>query len=97
MENSGRILSFCFFLSASVMFPPVLSPVRTVWMGLALVLGAVMSRVVLSVFFYLVLTPMGLVLRMMGRDLMDRKISRDSGSYWKARPARPPEDLEKQF
>src|SRR5690348_8482528 len=45
------------------LFPSVLGPVQRAWMAFALALGHFNTRVILTVFFYLVLTPVGFVMR----------------------------------
>ena len=52
------------------------------WMSLAVVLGFVMTRVILTIFFFVVLTPTGLVFRLLGRDALHRKIDRRAPTYW---------------
>src|SRR5262245_35675187 len=52
------------------------------WMKLALVLSWVMTRVILSVFFYLVLTPVGLVMRLLGKAPLDLAWRDGKASYW---------------
>ena len=51
------------------------------WMGIAAVLGYINSRILLSLLYYGVFAPMGLVRRLMGRDPMKRRGSPQS-SYW---------------
>ena len=48
--------------------PRIFAPIAVVWLGLSHLLGAVMSRVVLTVIFFLVVTPIGLVRRLLGKD-----------------------------
>ncbi|MBA4356664.1 MAG: hypothetical protein C0405_02935 [Desulfovibrio sp.] len=48
--------------------PRAFGPASKLWFGLSAVLGAVMSRVILSLVFFLVLTPVGLIRRAMGKD-----------------------------
>ncbi len=62
--------------------PKVLKPVYIAWMSLAVVLGFFMTRVVLTLFFFLVLTPVGLFFRLIGRDALNRKIDRQAKTYW---------------
>ena len=50
--------------------PQIFRPAAVVWFGLSLFLGAVISRVILSVVFFAVVTPIGLVRRMLGVDVM---------------------------
>ena len=58
-------------------------------MGFAVVAGFFMSRVVLSVLFYLVITPISLAMRVFGKDILDQRIDRSAASYWHKRPAGP--------
>jgi hypothetical protein len=71
------------FLFLGVICPIVLKPVYIFWMKLAFVLGWINTRLILVVIFYLVFTPMGVIMRIFGADLLDKKISKDKASYWK--------------
>lgn len=62
--------------------PAVLRPVYRVWMGLALVLGFVMTRVILTLVFFLVVTPIGLGFRLLRRDLLHRRPDPNLPTYW---------------
>jgi glycopeptide antibiotics resistance protein len=80
---------FCYLLFASGFFaffglllPTVLKPIHKVWMGLALILGSIMTRVILSVLFYLVITPISIICRLSGKDILDLKIDKAKKSYW---------------
>ncbi len=79
--------------------PVVLKPVYRVWMALAVVLGFIMTRVILSVVYYLVMTPIGLAMRLFGKDPMHRRIDPDATSYWieKSYDDESPERLEKYY
>lgn len=60
--------------------------------------SAVLMRVILAVLFYLVFTPMSLIARMIGKDLLDQKLDPGCESYWQRRPAQPPkEQYERMF
>lgn len=65
--------------------PGVLSPVRKVWMGLSTAIGWVMTNIILSAAFYLIITPIGIALRLSGRELLDLKIDKSATSYWRHR------------
>ena len=65
--------------------PTVLRPVYRVWMGLAVVLGAVMTRVLLTLVFALLVVPIGLALKLAGKDLLDRRIDRARTTYWRTK------------
>jgi hypothetical protein len=52
------------------------------WMTLAVVIGAMVSTVLLTLVFYLVVTPVGLAARLAGRDFLSRKLDSAGSSYW---------------
>ena len=71
--------------SAGVVFwviPQIAKPFYLVWYFVACCIGIVVSNVLIAAFFYLVLTPVGLIMRVAGRDPMKRGLHRGSGSYW---------------
>lgn len=70
--------------------PAAVRPIYTGWMIVAFPIGWTVSRIVLGTVFYVVMTPMAWVFRLMGRDqLMLRRSSAATGTYW--RPKRKPE------
>lgn len=68
-----------------VLFPKVLLPIHKAWMSLAIILGFIMTRVILSILFYVVVTLIGLIAKIAGKDFLDRKIDRKKESYWNKR------------
>jgi hypothetical protein len=61
--------------------PGFMRPIYILWMALALPIGWVISHLLLLVVYYLVLTPIGLVMRIVGYDPLNRQFDR-STSYW---------------
>ena len=57
--------------------------------------GQVMGRILLTLFFLLALTPMALLLRLFGKDLLSHKLDKSAATYW--RTAKPPGDLDRLF
>ena len=79
--------------------PGLLNPLRVVWMKLAHALGVVNSWIILTIIFVAVVTPVALVLRMLGRSSIDRWPDPARASYWRVRE---PEEftanrMERQF
>jgi ABC-type uncharacterized transport system permease subunit len=68
-------------------------------MRFAAVLAWINTRLILIVMFYLIFTPMGLVMRLFGADPLGLKVEKDKGSYWKKMGQKPfnPQDYERQF
>ena len=70
------------FLILGFILPSVLRPIYKIWMLFAFFIGGIVSRVILTVLFYVVLTPTGLVLRLFGKDILDKKFDKRRESYW---------------
>lgn len=70
------------FISLGVAAPIILKPIQKIWMALAIVIGWVMSRVILIILFYLIITPIGLLAKLFGKDFLNRKFDRTAESYW---------------
>jgi len=92
------IISLLLFISAYGS-PNLLKPIYIFWMRLAFVLGWINTRLILLVMFYLIFTPIGLVMRLFGMDLLHRRIETNKDSYWlkKAEKVFNPLDYERQF
>lgn len=71
-------------IGTGFLVPSALKPIQIAWMSLALCLGWVMSRVILCAVFYLVMTPIGFILKATGRGFEAQKRGA-SGSDWVAR------------
>lgn len=70
-----------------VCLPSLMRPVYVVWMALAFPIGWTVSHAMMAATFYLVMTPIGLIMRLCGRDPMQRRIDRNAKSYWISKPA----------
>ena len=70
------------FLILGFILPTVLRPVYRIWMLFAYFIGGIVSRVILTVLFYVVLTPTGLVLKLFGKDVLDHNFDKRRESYW---------------
>jgi len=79
--------------------PKLLTPVYWIWMKLAHLLGWVNTRLLLGIIFFVIITPMAVVMKVFGRDALNRKIDKDVDSYWIPRPpiASIKEHCERQF
>ena len=79
--------------------PRLLRLVYLAWMTLAVLLGFVVSHVLLTLFFFLIMLPIGLIARLAGKDFLSLKLDRAAKSYWIKRTNAPKSaaDYEKQF
>jgi len=71
-----------FLIAGGALFPGGLRGIYRPWMGFAFALGWIVSRVLLSMLFYLVVTPTGLVARLSGKEFLDINMKRKKESYW---------------
>ncbi len=89
---------FAFGIVTFVLSLISLKATRFIFLAMTLItapIGLAVSFFVLSVFYFLLLTPLGLVFRLVSRDPMQRKFPTDMKTYW--RPRKSPETLERYF
>lgn len=75
-------------VALGLVFPRALVWPNRAWTGLAEALAFVMTRVVLALVYFLVVTPIGVIKRLTGWDPLSRRAPRGTGSYWKPYPER---------
>jgi hypothetical protein len=76
----GLLLIFTGFVA-----PNALKYLHALWTGLSLLIGWVMSRVILTIVFFLVVTPVGLLQRLTGHSSLDLRFRTGADSYWQPR------------
>ncbi len=100
--NTGIIIFFLlglFLIISAVVIPAILKYPHKYWMALALVLGFIMSRIIVTLLFYLAVTPIGLLARLTGKKFIEPDFDKKSESYWELRPKSEynKSQTEKQF
>jgi hypothetical protein len=87
------------FLVCAGAAPQLLRPLNYLWFKFGLLLHHVVNPVVMGALYFGAIVPMGLLLRVLGKDLLRLKFDRASASYWIPRdpPAPPPGGMTKQF
>jgi len=92
------LLAALFFISG-VFLPSLLKPVFKVWMAFSVVMGYMMTRIIMVIIFYLIVTPTGFMASLTGKKFLDMKIDKSVNSYWiaKEKTQKTPNDYEKQF
>ncbi len=87
-------------LGISRLIPPLFKAIYRFWITISIVLGYFVSRILLTIIFFIVITPMGLIMRVMGKDPMERKLDPDAATYWEPKEQEKDtsiERYEKQF
>jgi polyferredoxin len=98
--------SFQLFLTIGIILfvtgiaiPIILKPVYWAWMVFATILGWFMTRVILSLLFYVIVTPIGLISRLFRKQFLELKWDKSQDSYWNYRESKELErsNYENQF
>jgi len=86
LRHRSSYVAFCgagaLLTAFGVIWPRGLKYVYIAWMALAFTLGFVMSNVILTLFFFLFVTPIGLMARLFQKDFLARKWDKPAASYW---------------
>jgi len=75
------IIAF-IFLFFSIFFPKILIVPNKLWFKLGLLLGAIVAPIVMGMIFFLTVTPIGIIMRLFGKDVINQKIKKNAKSYW---------------
>ena len=81
----------------ALLVPGSLQPVYATWMKIGHAIGWVNTRIILGLLFYIFVLPMGLVMRIFGKDPMARKYDKSAASYRVKTVSEPKERLEKPY
>jgi Saxitoxin biosynthesis operon protein SxtJ len=100
--NRPRLWSLALgavFIVLALTRPRVLARLNRAWTWVGIGLHRIISPVVLGLVFYTTLTPIGLFLRVLGKDVLRLKFDRSLSTYWILRvpPGPPPDTMRRQF
>jgi len=90
------VIAACLLVPGAV-FPRSLFWIHKGWMAIGHILGWINTRIILSAVFYIIVTPIGIVRRWLGKDPMGRQLRPDLDSYRVVRKSRPASHLKKQY
>jgi hypothetical protein len=90
------LIAAAILAAMALIFPASLRPVYTVWMRFADALGWVNTRIILSVIFFLLFFPAGMIMRLFN-DPMRRKLDESADSYRIPSNAPKPENMERPY
>jgi hypothetical protein len=87
------------FALIALLRPKLLAPLNRLWTQLGVLLGKVVSPIALGILFYGILTPLGVIIRLSGKDPLHLKLDPHADSYWIARkpPGPAPDSMINQF
>ena len=94
------VVSITLFLLTAIITlikPSLLSPFNRFWMSIGFIIGRVVSPIVLGIIFFLVFSPIAIIMRLFGRDELNLK-SKNVDTFWKNRTDKiKPESFKNQF
>lgn len=87
------------FLAIAVTFPRILHPLNRVWTAFGLLLHKIVSPIIMAAIFFVAVTPIALLMRLLGKIPMQLRFDRQATSYWIVRtPPGPAGDtMKNQF
>ncbi len=97
--NAPLLIIGVLLIPIAYIFPVLLLPFQKFWMALAIILGWFSTRLILSIVFYLLLTPIRIISKVFGKNFLELKIDKRKKSYWRYRDQKEidPLDYERQF
>ena len=98
--NSGELrfwslILSVFFLVLGLINSKILNPLNKLWFKFGIFLGKIISPLVMGIIFFLVVTPIGLLMRLLNKDLLNLKFNNNS-SYW-IEKTEPKSKMKNQF
>ena len=76
------LLIALILLIVSIFKPKILEPFNKIWFMFGLLLGSIIAPIVMGIIYFVTITPIGLFMRLIGKDILNRKINKSVKSYW---------------
>ena len=89
------LLFSLIFLILGVINSKLLNPLNIYWIKFGEILGKVIAPIIMLIIFFIILTPIGIILRLFGKDLLKLKKNKFLASYWVSRKKINP--MDRQF
>ena len=98
--NDGNLRIWSLIVSTIFLFlglinSKILTPLNKIWFKFGLILGKIVSPIIMGVIFFLVVTPTALIMRLVGKDLLNLKFNKHK-SYWIEKTG-PKSNMKNQF
>jgi len=93
------LLVAAVFLGLGLLAPGILRPLNILWFKFGLLLGRIIAPIVISLLFFIAITPTALVMRLLRKDLLSLKIDQKAKSYWidRSKTDNPMGSMKNQF
>ena len=83
--NIYLIMISLFFLIFGLINSKILSPFNKAWIKLGEILGLIIAPIIMALVYFIILTPISLIVRMLGKDLLGLKFLKKQDTYWMKR------------
>jgi hypothetical protein len=83
--NIYLILISLFFLIFGLINSKILSPFNKAWVKFGEILGLIIAPIIMALVYFIILTPISLIVRMLGKDLLGLKFLKKQDTYWTKR------------
>ena len=80
--NIYLILISLFFLIFGLINSKILSPFNKAWIKFGEILGLIIAPIIMALVYFIILTPISLIVRMLGKDLLGLKFLKKQDTYW---------------
>jgi hypothetical protein len=85
------------FVLVALMRPSLLKPLNLIWFKFGLLLHKIVNPIIMSLLFYVTIMPIGLVMRLCGKDILNLRIDKDAPTYWIKREPADSDSMRNQF
>ena len=89
------VLSIIFFI-LGVLNSKLLTPLNKLWFKFGILLGSIVAPIVMGIVYFLVVTPIGIIMRLLGKDLLKTNKIKSASTYWIKRDKQD-STMKKQF
>ena len=80
--NIYLILISIIFLILGLLNAKILSPLNLIWIKIGELLGKIIAPIVMAIIYFIILTPISLIVRLFGKDLLGLKFTKQIKTYW---------------
>ena len=80
--NIYLIMISLFFLTLGLINSKILSPLNMAWIKFGEILGIIIAPIIMALVYFIILTPISLIVRMLGKDLLGLKFFKKQDTYW---------------
>jgi len=80
--NVYLILFSIIFLILGLLNAKILSPLNSIWIKFGEILGKIIAPIIMAIIYFIILTPISLIVRLFGKDLLGLKFTKQIKTYW---------------